>query len=244
MYSGNGDMLKKTLDEYKEKRSNLETRYSGEYETLTVDDGGYFFRQTDGFEGIYSSANINDISYDSFAQMIATEPNTEQGVGKLMLDYRWYLAIPTVKGISDTFSVGSSYVISFPDNENRSFEMTLKNIIFDASEARSVMIFECGIVDGDFDYLRIQRVNITHRNVSGYRIPEEAVCEIGGNTGVYILKDGMASFRKIIVLYEGDGYFIVSPEKSNSGDYYIYLEPNDNIILNCKNMYEGKVIGG
>lgn len=244
MYSGNGEMLKKTLDEYKEKKASIEDRYSGESETLKVDEGGYFFRQTDGYEGIYSSANINDISYDSFAQMIETEPSTEKGIGKLIIDYRWYLAIPTVKGISDTFSVGSPYVISFPDNENRSFEMTLQNIVFDSTEARSVMIFECGIVDGDFDYLRVQRVNITHRNVSGYRIPEEAVCELGGNTGVYILKDGMASFRKIIVLYEGDGYYIVSPENSNSGDYYIYLEPNDNIILNCKNMYEGKVIGG
>ena len=53
----------------------------------------------------------------------------------------------------------------------------------------------------------------------------------------------MASFRKIIILYEGDGYYIVSAENSNSNDYFIYLEQNDNIILNSKNMYEGKVIG-
>lgn len=244
MYSSNGDALKKALEEYKEKRANITDRYSGESEMLKVDTGGYFFRDTDGYEGVYSSANITDMSYESFIEMTETAQNAEEGIGKLVLDYRWYLVIPTVKGISDTFSIDSSYTISFTDSGNRSFDMVLRNIISDDSEARSIMIFECGIVDGDFDYLRIQRVNITHRNVSGYRIPESAVCESGGNMGVYILKDGMASFRKIIVLYEGDGYYIVSPKNSNSGDYYIYLEPNDNIILNCKNMYEGKVIGG
>ena len=31
---------------------------------------------------------------------------------------------------------------------------------------------------------------------------------------------------------------------ANSNNYFIYLEPNDNIITDCKNMYEGKVIGG
>ena len=51
----NGELIRKTLDEYKEKRSNIENGYSGDYEVLTVDEGGYFFRNTDGYEEIYSS---------------------------------------------------------------------------------------------------------------------------------------------------------------------------------------------
>jgi len=46
-----------------------------------------------------------------------------------------------------------------------------------------------------------------------------------------------------VILYEGDGYYIVSAENGNLGDYYKYLKLNDNIIVDCRNMYEGKVIG-
>ena len=54
----------------------------------------------------------------------------------------------------------------------------------------------------------------------------------------------MASFRKASILYEGEDYYIISSQNSNSNNYFVYLEPNDNIITDCKNMYEGKVIGG
>lgn len=244
MYSGNGEGIKQMLEEYKAKKAELESHYSGTYETLSAELGGYFFRDVDGYENIFSSADIKNLTYGSFSEMISQSPKTEECVGKLLVDYRWYLVIQTVKGISDTYSVGAFYDITFPDSQNRTLEMQLDNIILDSTGSRSIMVFACGIVDKNFEYLRVQQVNITYRNVSGFKVPVSAVCDVGGNTGVYILKDGMASFRKAVILYEGDGYYIVSSDNSNSNNYFIYLEPNDNIITDCKNMYEGKVIGG
>ena len=244
IYSGNSEEIKLALNEYKSKKATLEENYSGNNELITAESGGYFFRKIDGYENVYSSSNIKNLTYDSFWEMTDKPADDGDYVGKLLLDYRWYMIIPTVKGISDTYYVGSYYDITFPDSQNRTFEMKLDNIIFDSTGSRSLMVFECGVIDKGFDYSRVQQVNITNRNVSGYKVPISAVCEIGGNTGVYILKDGMATFRKISILYEGDGYYIVSSKNSNSSNYFIYLEPNDSIIIDCKNMYEGKIIGG
>ena len=244
VYSGNEEELRKTLEEYKAQKNKLEESFYGEYEALHAEQGGYFFRNVDGYELSYSSADIHNLTYESFFQMIDTPVGTKEYVGKMLLDYRWYMIVPTVKGISDTYSIGMDYDITFPDSQNRTFQMKLDNIVFDETDSRSLMIFECGVVDASFEYPRIQQINITNRNVSGYKIPVSAVCEIGGSTGVYILKDGMATFRKIAILYEGDGYYIVSSKNSNSNNYFVYLEPNDNIITDCKNMYEGKIIGG
>lgn len=244
IYSGKGDGLKSLLEDYKKQRAELESEYSGDFEVLNTSEGGYFFRETDGYEGIYTSADIKNLTYESFVNMTEQEPSDQKYAGKLLVDYRWYLVIPTVKGVSDTYSVGTYYDISFTDSNNRAFEMELDRVVLDSTGSRSLMVFACGIVDGDFDYLRVQQVNITHRNISGYRVPASAVCEIGGNTGVYILKDGMASFRKVVILYEGEGYYIVLSQSINNDGYYVYLESNDNIITDCKNMYEGKVIGG
>ena len=242
--SDNGEALKALLEEYKLERRSLEESYKGSYTTMTVGEkeSGYFFRDIDGYESVYSSADIANMTYDDFIAMTQMSPSETTGVGKILLDYNWYLSIPTVKGISDTYVIGQTYDVSFPDSDNRTLKMTLSNIIYDDSGANSLMLFSCGIVDSSFNYLRIQRVNIVSRDISGFRIPEKAVCELNGTTGVYILKDGMASFRKIVILYEGDGYYIVSSESSNSDDYHIYIELNDSIITDCKNMYEGKVI--
>lgn len=243
-FAGNGEALKASLADYKARRESLKSAYYGDYETVKADIGGYFFRSVDGYEGIFNSENIDELTYDSFTEMTSSDAQNSNAIGKLLLDYRWYLAIPTVKGISDTYSVGEFYDISFSDGGDRSLNMQLSRIVFDSSGAKAVMIFSCGVVGDSFNETRVRQINITHRDVRGYRISASAVCEIGGNTGVYILKDGMASFRKVVILYEGDGYYIVSAEHSNSDDYYVYLEPNDNIIIDSANMYEGKVIGG
>ena len=243
VYSGKGDGLQRLLDEYKKQRASLESEYSGDFEVVNTPEGGYFFRETDGYEDIYTAADIKDLTYESFTKMTEATPSAENYAGKILTDYRWYLVIPTVKGISDTYSIGSSYDISFPDSNNRTLQMELDNIVLDSTGSKSLMVFVCGIIDGSFDYLRVQQVNITYRNISGYRVPVSAVCDVGGNTGVYILNDGMASFRKVVVLYEGEGYYIVLSQSMSNDGYYVYLKPNDNIITDCKNMYEGKIIG-
>lgn len=241
-YAGNAEAVRQMLADYKAERDALAELFKGDYLAEKTSTGGYFFKNVDGYEDVYSSANIEEMTYSSFVEMTEKEPSDQKCFGKIMNNYLWYLAVPTVKGISDAYAVGNTYDVKFPDDENRTMKMTLYKVIYDETESKSVMLFSCGIVDGSFDYLRTQRVEIVSRDVSGYRIPASAVCDINGTTGVYILKDGIATFRKITVLYEGDRYYIVSADYTESGGYYVYIQQNDSIIIDSKNMYEGKVI--
>jgi putative membrane fusion protein len=241
-YAGNGDEVKQMLEEYKAKREELSEFYTGDFTTEKTTEGGYFFKESDGYEDVFNSANIDEMTYDTFLEMTQMKPSESKGFGKIMRNYLWYLAVPTVKGVSDSYVIGQSYSVKFPDADNRTLAMTLSDVIYDQTNSKSIMLFSCGVVDASFDYLRIQRVEIISKNVSGFRIPASAVCEVSGVTGVYILKDGRATFRKITVLYEGDGYYIVSADYTANGGYYVYIELNDSIITDPKNMYEGKVI--
>lgn len=239
--NGVGD-VRALLEDYKRQRDDLAELYKGDFVTEKADVGGYFFKNLDGYENIYSSADIENMTYGSFSEMISKSPEDLSGYGKMMQNYLWYLAVPTVKGISDSYVLGETYNVKFPDDNNRTLKMTLSKVIYDETGSKSIMLFSCGVVDDNFNYIRVGRVEIVSRDISGYRIPESAVCELGGTTGVYILKDGMAAFRKITVLYEGDGYYIVSSDYTVGDGYYVYIEQNDSIITDCKNMYEGKVI--
>lgn len=241
-YAGNSDAVKQMLKEYKAERAALAELYTGYYITEKTVDSGYFFKELDGYESIFTSENISDMTYESFVEMTEKQPSDKKGFGKIMRNYLWYLAVPTVKGISDSYVIGESYDVSFPDADNRTIKMTLSDVIYDETNSKCVMLFSCGVVDAGFNYLRIQRVEIVSKNVSGFRVPASAVCESNGVTGVYILKDGRASFRKITVLYEGDGYYIVSAGYTEGDGYYSYIQQNDSIITDSKNMYEGKVI--
>jgi hypothetical protein len=241
-YANGGENVRSLLEDYKRQRDGLAELYKGDFITETASDGGYFFKNLDGYENIFSSADIENMTYDSFSEMIAKEPEQISGYGKMLRNYLWYLAVPTVKGISDSYVLGETYNVKFPDDNNRVLKMTLSNVIYDSTGSKSIMLFSCGVVDSSFNYLRIGRVEIVSRDISGFRIPESAVCEVGGTTGVYILKDGRATFRKITVLYEGDGYYIVSSDYTAGDGYYVYIEQNDSIIIDSKNMYEGKVI--
>ena len=175
-YANGGGDVKELLEDYKRQREELSELYTGDYVTENADEGGYFFKTLDGYENIYSSADIENMTYSSFSEMITKEPESVSGYGKMMQNYLWYLAVPTVKGISDSYVLGETYNVSFPDDHDITLKMTLSKVIYDETGAKSVMLFSCGVLDPSFNYLRIQRVEIVSQDISGFRIPESAVC--------------------------------------------------------------------
>jgi hypothetical protein len=73
---------------------------------------------------------------------------------------------------------------------------------------------------------------------SGFRIPAEVVRAEDGKTFVYIFKEGVAAKREVRILWEQNGYYIVSSENTGPG----MLKLNDLIILNDTKLYENKFI--
>ena len=73
--------------------------------------------------------------------------------------------------------------------------------------------------------------------VKGLRIPSSSVRVFDGQTGVYVIKEGVCRIRKIDILFEKDGYCIAA-EGSGSG----YISRYERIILGDNELYDGKVI--
>ena len=61
-------------------------------------------------------------------------------------------------------------------------------------------------------------------------------------TGVYILNASVVHFRRIDIIAEGNGYYIVAKLDKTKENYYEYLNLNDLIILEPDGMYEGKIL--
>lgn len=255
--------FKDKIGALKAERDKLTSRLSGLAESIVADNSGYFFNSTDGYETIFSSEKLDTLTVDSFYDMITQKPSAETGgsysVGKLVTSYLWHLALPVEVSYTYSLSEGNVYKAIFPYNYNEELSLTLEKIISTTGDDRAVLIFSTGEMPKDFDYLRSQAVKIIIAENRGYRVPVSAVRIIDDIKGVYTLHGSTVVFKRINILMESDGYYIVSekdnmpPEEtmpdtsSNTNEpeeekkSFGYLKLYDQIIISGKDLEDGMV---
>ena len=69
-------------------------------------------------------------------------------------------------------------------------------------------------------------------------MPQSALYTVNGVEGVYIFKDSTVYFRRVEVLYRGDGY-VIAAQNDDGND--AYLSGYDILITSGKDLYDGRV---
>jgi hypothetical protein len=158
-------------------------------------------------------------------------------VGKLVYGNRWYLAIGFEASAAELFEETTSYDVIFPESESRSLTMRCTRCIA-RTDGGVIVVLASDEVPSEFDFRRVQKVRIEVGAHTGYSIPETALHTVNGVDGVYILKDSTVYFRRVEILYRGDGYCIVA-EQGDRGDDYLALY--DILVISGENLYDGRV---
>lgn len=229
---------------------------------------GYFFSDSDGYGEIFSSDRIDSMTFDDFMQMTETDPETGTGlcVGTIVSDYKWYIACLMDKtdasGLAEQYSCDVMFRYS-----GELLEMDVYRVIHETPGDRSVVVLECGKMPVNFDYTRMQPVDIVTATYTGYEIPSSAVRVVGGFQGVYVKNEVTIEFRRIHILYENDGKVICSGkpdslkyETNLDGTYkldengnrieivdtndeiYPWIAQNDIVVVSGTELYTGKTI--
>ena len=262
-----------TLSALKEERAALLTRIGGEKTVLISDRSFTFYRDADGYESILNSSLIPNLDRDSLDLLIKSEQTTASDtLGSAVYSSKWYIALPTDEGGYEQFrnGIGSTYEIEFL-GADVTLGMLLEAVVAEspdssepediigggadtesAEDAENADTSRSYLLFSSFDLARIagldrhQSVRITLGSISGYRIPREAVHTVGEDRGVYILIGNMIEFRRITVIGEGDGYYVVNTyEKDLSdelGSEIPYLNINDLIVTSGRDLYDGKLL--
>lgn len=212
---------------------------------VSEDKGFYFFHSADGYEEIFSSKLLDDMTADELYGLIDATPKEYSGVvvGKKTNTAQWYMAIPIEEAESFSFSSGKSYDIIFIDS-GREIEMLLEKIY--TGEDGAYLLFSCYDLSLSSDFLRAQNVKIRLGSISGYRIPKEALTTLYNEKGVYILVGSAVEFRRVTVIGEGSMYYIANTyradlEEGTASDVP-YLNINDLIIMSGNDLYDGKTL--
>lgn len=211
------------------------------YTVYNTAASGYFYdaSQVDGYEELFSVAALETLTVKQFEELTAAEPVSGSGfaVGKMANGSRWYLAVGMDPAYAAHFEESARYTVRFPDNGGRELQMLCDRLVT-GEDGSAVVILSTDEVPRDFTYLRTQRVEITVGSFVGYHVPDAAMHVQNGVEGVFIFEESTARFRRVEVLYRGDGYCIVAEQGERGDDY---LAQNDMMITSGEDLYEGRV---
>lgn len=202
---------------------------------------GYYYRDVDGYETAFDASGIDSLTVSSFRSAVASEPSAyaedSRTAGKLVTDHTWYAVAETDRATAARFTAGQAYSVRFLLGDQTA-EMTLYRTVTSSEEDAVLLIFSSNRMTADFNYSRVQKVEVTVSSGEGYAIPKEAVRSVDGKTGVYILDRYVVRFREISILSEQNGMYLCDPEFVGEGRLALY----DSVIVSGKDLYDGKVL--
>ena len=210
---------------------------------MVADEGCHYFYNSDGYENIFSTDKLDGLTSAYLDRLISSEPETveKKVIGRLVHDPKWYVCIPCSDADVLKFAVGKSYDALFSDGEV-AISMLLERAVTD--EGGSYLLFSSLDMSESYEFSRSQSVRILTDSTTGYRVPSQAMCELNGESGVYVLVGSVAEFRRATVIGEGNGYYIVNTNERDAAEGVNsetpYLSVNDLIITSGNDLYDGK----
>ena len=242
--------VKNYNDEIAKIESELDSLYNsfkGDKEYISADQGGYFYHSCDGYEERLTPEALSTLTPDTLGKLIGeTKKNPI-----VKSDYRckfvysnvWRMAVLCDDEEVALLEEGRSYNVVLFDVRERELSFTLEKI--GRSEGgKSVLTFTCLDMPEDFDFTRYQSFRLDVSSIEGYRVPKEALVQKKINNervnGVYILDASIVKYKRIDIIGETDGYYIVAKLDKSKENYVEYLNLNDIIILETSGLYEGQ----
>lgn len=225
------------------RRDMLEATYTGTYESIRLDRSGYYFRETDGYEHLFNNDALDSMTLEGFYDLISQPPQMrETSAGKVIDDYVWYAAIPSTLDACQMLLEGNVYRVTFEDGT--ALDMTLDRILMTEGDDRCVLIFETGHMPQGFSYRRIQRVTLEVGQTQGLRVPQIALMTgKDGEMGVYILDVAYVRYRRVDIIWHGDGYVLVSESDRSAEGHELDLGYQELIITRSdEELYDGKLL--
>ncbi len=244
-----GTDIEAQIQSLKTEKNALRTSLGTCLETCYTPHSGYYFSpaSVDGYEDIFVAEELSGMTYSEFMTLTTTEPTVStragQCIGKLVTSFRWYLACPLSKTDLTELYDGNNYQITFPYNGNKTLTLRLEMVIQEPSGMGAVAVFVCESLPEDFDYTRMQPVQVEVAQYRGFSIPTSAIRKVDEYEGVYVLDKATVKFKRILTVYEGNGYHICVEGEETPDCPYDWVRLNDVIITEGTGLEIGKVIG-
>ena len=221
----------------RQELSELRRQSDGQIRAVTAPTSGYFSGVVDGFEGVLTPRSLESLSPTDLDRVTAgAQP--AGAFGKLVLGETWYYVTAVPERELKDVKTGDTAKVSFAHDLREPIEMRITHI-GQAEDGRCVLVLSCGDYIRDVTMMRGQSADISFRSYAGLRVPKEAVhVREDGKVGVYVLESAAYKWKTVEILYDNGESYIVRLDKSSTSN----LWPGDDIIVDDKDAYNGKVV--
>ena len=235
-----GESFEKRMIYLENQLAYLEESTGEPLRSIETPAEGYFSKLVDGYENLYTTEYLNDMTLEDFDYLNSMEA-VRQGeyVGKIVKNQNWYFIVAIDNDDMELFYQNTYATLDFGFANGETMEAQIyKTIPFD-EEDRSIIIFRCKEIDENLLGLRRQSVDISFKTYSGLKVSREALCYEQSIVGVYVLeRDAIVRFKPISIIRNQGSYVLCEGigEDSNC------LKRFDEVILNGGDLQDGQKI--
>lgn len=205
-----------------------------DHETINATGSGYYIANVDGYENAFDYKQVENILPEQVDTLLGSERAqvADDVMGKLVTGFNWYIVCKLeIEDIAE-LDVNSLVTVDFPYSSTEALKAQVVAVNVSGADTAAVVL-RCNVMDEELANMRIEDIEIIFNSVTGFRVPANAVREVDGVKGVYILRSNSVTFREINIVWTSDEYVIC-----NDDEIKLY----DEIITKGKDLYDGKAI--
>ena len=191
----------------------------------------------DGYESILTPDVLRSVTVSKLQQLQSGAAAAENAFGKMVYGNTWYYVTSIPDDYAQGLDLGDSLSVSFIQGLSTTISMKIERV-GDVEQGACILVLSCDEFISDITALRQQSVNLIFNSYAGLRVPKEAVRMVDGETGVYVLEGSSQKWKPITILGDTGDHYIVENNRSDTD----HLWPGDEIIVNGKDLEDGKVV--
>lgn len=190
-----------------ERQAALRDKIGSSMKEIYSPEAGTLYLQTDGMESTMSLESAEGLTPSGLLEMTKDAGKYFSGC-KLVRDDRFKIACIVDKEKAEGLSEGLAVSLRFYDQGGETGKATLESISED-EDGKCVLVFTGTKAPLGFMQCRKVTLDVILSRYEGFKIPQKAITEENGETGVYVQTVTKRTFKKTEVAFEGEVYAII-----------------------------------
>ena len=214
----------------------LEAQSAGDTSAILAGKAGTFSAAVDGYESVLTPERLMEMTVAEF-ESVQPDETDANAIGRLVTSATWYYACVVPASELSGVEEGDRATLTFARDYYQPVTMRVARLGGNEAGSRLLVLSSDRALQ-NVTLLRQQSAEIVFTSYSGLRVPKSAVRVENGQTGVYILEGTLAKWKPITILHDTGESYVVTLDTSSTNN----LWPGDELIINAKNLYDGKVV--
>ena len=214
----------------------LEAQSAGDTSAILAGKAGTFSAAVDGYESVLTPERLMEMTVAEF-ESVQPDETDANAIGRLVTSATWYYACVVPASELSGVEEGDRATLTFARDYYQPVTMRVARLGGNEAGSRLLVLSSDRALQ-NVTLLRQQSAEIVFTSYSGLRVPKSAVRVENGQTGVYILEGTLAKWKPITILHDTGESYVVTLDASSTNN----LWPGDELIINAKNLYDGKVV--